>query len=252
MDHLTVLQQFTRYLDGQASAEEIAEVEALLAAREDARRLMDRLREAMRMIRLAVLNESPPPAAEPGEGCLDEPVVLRLAEGSAEPRERRRAEAHLAACDRCLALVVEFSRSSTSMREGQWPDIPDEVARQRSIRGLVHFQEREPADEAVQSLVIDATADRTVRHHVRCAGLELHAQFSPASGRGAQILLSLRDPAHHRAGRLVTIADNRSGRKVFTGRTESDGSLSVRRLPAGRYTLHIDNSKLKLDLTVEA
>jgi hypothetical protein len=70
-------------------------------------------------------------------------------------------------------------------------------------------------------------------------------------GAGKDISFQIHDSVTSINCREVTVAENSTGRKYFSFKTDSRGKGSIPRIATGSYTLHIDGTRLKINLGVE-
>jgi hypothetical protein len=252
MDRWALVQLLTRYIDGELTPAAVAEVERALQERPEVRNLERRLRRATGAAQEAILYASPPAAETASESpCLEADLFLRLAEGHASRAEHERAGEHLAACDQCLRRLVQDIRSTESMARGRWPQLPEHLQEDRTIRALLRVRQPTESNEEWREVSVSARARQALRHHLRAGTLTVHLSAEPRGDEESVGLeLRLEDPAARVAGRTVTISDNQSGRKVVSGQADRDGAFRVRRLGAGSYTVHFLGSTAKIELTV--
>ena len=130
------IEELSRFIDGQLSAEEAATMEQRLASCAVSRRLLEGMREVHAELAAAFL-EQPPQEDTPAQpGCLDGDTLMLLAEGKLSAAGLKAAEAHAVGCPRCLRALLLEMRSHTSMKAAHWRDLPPEVTGHPWLRGI--------------------------------------------------------------------------------------------------------------------
>ena len=114
--------------------------------------------------------------AHPGEDCLDPDVLAAWADGGLPPRDRGAAEAHVAACDRCLSVMAAMMRTAP-------PPVPPSPARWLSMRWLVPLA---TAAVAVVAWVIVDDAPRELTREPKSVSVDSAAPAKSADAAVTQ------------------------------------------------------------------
>ncbi len=244
------IEELSRLIDGELSDAERTEIERRLAACPVSQALKQRLEQLTRAVSGAILETPPAPGDRPTDACLNETTLVRLADGRLAPAEKEAVEDHVLACERCLLLVLEHLRTAVSMQAGAWPKLPPAVEERQEIRALVNVKERDPSSEAETKLAVDLTRPARATETFGSGDLSVDVVLRPLSTTQAHLGIAIKERLRAKKNQEVVITDAKTKRKFFTGLTNAQGHLEVRRLPAGRYIAHFAGNPLKLELVL--
>lgn len=250
MNPLVSIEELSRYMDGQVSDEEAASIEQRLEECPLSRAMKEAFERLMNRVGIAVLTSAPAAPGNPGGDCLDESLILKVVDGSLSPVDRTSIEEHMLTCEKCLALVLQNLRTAHRMRAGRWPEIPEAVLQQTAMRSLVNTKER-PPEEAWESASFTPSEMPEAACTFGRGDIAATLVLAALPRAGAKLDITVKEHLRSLAGMEVVITDADSHRKVFTGRTNAHGRVSINRLPTGRYQIHFPSSELKIELTIE-
>lgn len=207
---------------------------------------------------------SPLPQGPPGTpeaGCLAPEQVAGWVRRVLPDPELRVVDAHLDACDACLAEVRAADRMMAALDAGpslavpetlqarvasRWIDTRDPSLTEIVVRvaraGLALLERRLVAPIlAVEELLAPMPAMRAtdaedaVRFRISAPGAHIQAAIVPA-GDAIALTLTLRGDADE-ALRGQRVFVRRHGRSVFSARTDDEGELRVQRIEPGIYEI---------------
>ncbi len=253
MQAKVAIEELSRYLDGEVTPAERADIERRLGECRLSAALLGRLRELTETVGRGILI-APPPAveAEPAEDCPDDSSLLLLADGKLAPAAKKRLEEHVAGCARCMRAVLEHLRSSVTMAGGRWPQLPPEVAARKELGGLSRARRASAPEDSAGEMVIDLGQDRKVVKSKQLGDHLVEVTLIPLSRDQArlELVVTLRKDPLAKQG--VSLANAESGRKFYGDQTDAKGKVVVKRLPAGLYRASLDGREIGFNLTVLA
>jgi anti-sigma factor RsiW len=203
----------------------------------------------------------PAPPGVPSAGCLAPEQVAGWVRRALPDAELRVVDAHLDACDACLAEVRAADRMMALLETGPSTAVPDTLkarvasrwvdAKEPSLTeivvrvaraGLALLERHLVAPVlAVDELLAPMPAMRStdaadaVRFRISAPGAHIQAAIVPA-GDAIALTLTLRGDADEALpGQRVFV--RRHGRSVFSARTDGDGELRVQRIEPGIYEI---------------
>ncbi len=203
----------------------------------------------------------PAPPGPPGDGCLAPEQVAGWVRRVLPDTELGVVDAHLGACDACLAEVRAADRMMAVLDAGQRLPVPEtlqarvasrwvdttepsltEIVVRAARAGLALLERRLVAPIlAVEELLAPLPAMRSadaadaVRFRISAPGAHIQAAIVPA-GDGVALTLTLRGDADEALpGQRIFV--RRHGRSVFSARTDDAGELRVQRIEPGIYEI---------------
>lgn len=247
---LVTIEELSRWIDGELSEAERADVEARLRQCPISPKLLDRMRSITERVGAAILTEPGAEEAPRCGDCLDDETLTRLADNLLTPGMKKEVEAHVLSCERCLAMVLESLRATTTMHRGDWPDLPESVREHGSLRHLVHVQERSLGKEEISRL--ELILDQSQESGGRCgSGSYLATVLLRAlDERSAEFFATLKKEGQPVAGQKLVLTDKVAMRKTFDDVTDAQGRVRVPRLRAGQYDAHFPGTKLIVEVRV--
>jgi len=244
------IEELSRLLDGEISAEERRDIENRLATCPASQAL----KEAMHTLSQAfveALLAAPLPAAAPAENCPDDETIANLIDRELSDGEKAAAEEHFSRCPRCLQAVARHLRVSLRLQAGGWPALPPQVAVEASQpRILVHAQ-TPPPSEKWQTLRIVLERQAVVSRCLSAKTLVASFILTRLDDEQVSLELEVKEKQRPSAGQSVIVIHRKSRRKHFSGATDARGRLEIPRLAIGAYDIHFVATGLKVELRVE-
>lgn len=244
------LEELSRWIDGEVTPEERMDIERRLRACPASAAILQRLQDVTGRVATAILSAPPSPLPLEGPNCLDESLLSHLADGSLSPSERERIETHLAECRSCFRLVFETLRAEARLRKGEWPDLPSDVVASPPIQALLHRPPPPPQEIWGELSLHLASESASSRLFSEGPCTVLVVMRSVERGK-VRIECTLDEEGMRVVGRSIVVSDDATHRKLFSGKTDRQGLVRIPPLSPGRYTLHIEETRLKIALWIE-
>lgn len=242
------IDELSRYLDGQVTEEERAELEERISSCPLSKALKVAFEQAMESIGSAILTARPCTEEEQTEDCLDDSIIMRIADKNITPAEEDKIEAHILRCRCCLSRVVANLRTARRMESGNWPKLPDSVMNNSNIRQLV-VTEDEPVAEDWEEVVYNVGSKE--RGFVfEKQNVSVSITLKPFAAGMTSMSVSVYEKLRSKLGQEVVLVNSATHRKTFTGTTNAVGVINVNKLPAGEYQLHLVDSDTRIAVKI--
>ena len=242
------IEELSRYLDGEVTPEEQADIETRLATCPVSQRLLERLREVTKEIGEAISEQSPVVENAPTLGCLDDDTLIRMADNQLNPAEYHRVEAHAASCTYCLRRISECVRSAVSMEVSNWKKLPAKLRSDPRLAPLKNVKPRprkiDPGDAIRGEIVCPLGMRQRLTRVFPANGYGLQVSIAPQRDGLANIELSAVFDGQPKAQAELLVVVSGTDTKVFRGTTSLDGRILIRRLHAGAYDIFFSAANL--------
>ncbi len=245
------LEELSRLLDGELPEAAGKDVQRRLAECPVSRALLSRMKGLTSSIAQAILTASPAQDTPATAECLNESLLMRMADNRISEDEKQRIEEHIMECERCIRMVLENLRTTASMHSGKWPALPPEVGESEQVRSLINTREREPDHEDPGRISFSLDQEKAVTHTFGSGHIAAKVILGRASGNRARVEFMFKERLQPKAAQEVVLTNAKTRRKIFTGISDTHGHLVIDRLPRGEYVAHFSDSDLKIEITIE-
>lgn len=175
---------------------------------------------------------------------------MQLADRRLSPDQERDLETHMLDCPPCLRRVLETLRTSTAMRRGRFPALPDAVREDDRFRAILHLRERPPSP-TLGTLILPLSKGESVQGTFGLeSGYRMQVTMRPVGGEVARGDFRISWADRPKGGVEFSLMERGTGRKIFRGLTDPRGEVLVKRLHPGCYDAHVPVASLTVELNI--
>lgn len=250
------IEELSRYIDGQVSPEERAEIESRLAGCAVSQRLLQRLTEVTREIGEAISDQPPVVENAPTMGCLDDDTLIRLVDNQMGQAELHRVEAHAASCNYCLRRLCECARSAMAVEVSNWKELPASIRNDPRLAPLRSVKPRprkvDFGDVIRGAMACDLDLHQPASKVFNVRTYAMTVTVSPQRDKLANIEFLITNNEEPSSQTEIIVTNSGTDTSVFRGSTSLDGRSMIRRMRSGAYDVFFPAANLLVTVTITA
>ena len=250
------IEELSRYIDGQVTPEERADIEARMTGCAVSQRRLQRLTEVTKEIGEAISEQPPVVENAPTMGCLDDDTLIRLVDNQMGPAELNRVEANAASCNYCLRRLCECARSAMAMEVSNWKELPAGIRNDPRLAPLRYVKPRprkvDFGDVVRGAMACDLNQRQPVSKAFNVRSYTLTLTVAPQRDKLANIEFLITDNEQPSSQTEIIVTDNQTAASVFRGSTSLDGRSLIRRMRSGVYDVFFPAANLLVVITITA
>ncbi|GHV22513.1 hypothetical protein AGMMS49959_13460 [Planctomycetales bacterium] len=248
------IEELSRYIDGEVSSDEQLDLERRLLTCPAGGQILDRLRDAMLEIGLALLEQRMLPENAPTDHCLTDDQLVRLADNALTPAELPLVETHVAACPHCTRRVLETTRAAVTVDAANWRELPENLRDDPRLAPLKNVKPKPRKMEYANIKKKKFTGrlrGNVQEEFFNANGYLLKLTIRPQIGDFANIEVLVMHGEKPRSQEEVLVTSSEQTTPIFRGSTSLDGRVLVRRLRAGVYFISLVSARLEAEIAID-